>query len=244
MSGAWLHVFRSDELILQGRYLDCTYSYFFYLMQSNLVEGTFPDGTKLITVHDPVSCENGNLEMALHGSFLPVPSLEKFPVIESCKIPGEQSSDMVGSHYHFIEVNPSLIFDRRKAYRMRLNIPAGTARFEPGDTKSVTLVKIGGMQVIRGGNAIAVSPGNDSNVRTVMESVNARGFGNSEDTSTNNGIILEGSPFAYNIPREALGLRQYARSNNWRQIIRDGMGQASGYSPSNCLDTVITNAWK
>ncbi|KAI3753475.1 hypothetical protein L2E82_25529 [Cichorium intybus] len=33
-------------------------------------EGTFPDGTKLITVHDPVSCENGNLEMALHGSFL------------------------------------------------------------------------------------------------------------------------------------------------------------------------------
>ncbi|KAI3765297.1 hypothetical protein L2E82_15327 [Cichorium intybus] len=53
------------------------------------VEGTFPDGTKLITVHDPVSCENGNLEMALHGSFLPVPSLDKFPIIESCKIPGE-----------------------------------------------------------------------------------------------------------------------------------------------------------
>ncbi|XP_052620363.1 urease-like [Lactuca sativa] len=43
------------------------------------VEGTFPDGTKLITVDDPVSCENGNLEIALHGSFLP----------ESCKIPGE-----------------------------------------------------------------------------------------------------------------------------------------------------------
>lgn len=35
------------------------------------VEGTFPDGTKLITVHDPISCENGNLELALHGSFLP-----------------------------------------------------------------------------------------------------------------------------------------------------------------------------
>lgn len=37
----------------------------------------------------------------------------------------------VGSHYHFIEVNPFLVFDRRKAYGMRLNIPAGTAtRFE------------------------------------------------------------------------------------------------------------------
>lgn len=266
-----------------------------HLLDSVQVEGTFPDGTKLITVHDPVSCENGNLEMALHGSFLPVPSLEKFPIIESCKIPGEiifrygyillnsgreavvlkvtNNGDrpiQVGSHYHFIEVNPSLIFDRRKAYGMRLNIPAGTAtRFEPGDTKSVTLVKIGGMQVIRGGNAIADSPANDSNVRTVMESVHTRGFGNSEDTSTNNGIILEGSPFAYNMPREAYA-NMYGPTVGDKirlgdtdliaeiekdfavygdecvfgggKVIRDGMGQASGYSPSDCLDTVITNA--
>ncbi|KAL6538229.1 hypothetical protein OROGR_012217 [Orobanche gracilis] len=41
-----------------------------YLLHSVQVEGTFPDGTKLITIHDPVSCENGNLELALHGSFL------------------------------------------------------------------------------------------------------------------------------------------------------------------------------
>nr|KAJ0227382.1 hypothetical protein LSAT_V11C100024140 [Lactuca sativa] len=67
---------------------------------------------------------------------------------------------------------------------MILNIPVGTTtRFELGDAKSVTLVKIGGMQVIRGGNAIVDNP--DSNVKTVMESVHARGFGNSEDTSTN-----------------------------------------------------------
>ncbi|KAI3789162.1 hypothetical protein L2E82_01951 [Cichorium intybus] len=116
---------------------------FFILILIIKVEGTFPDGTKLIT--DPVSCKNGNREMALHGSFLPVPSFEKFPVIECCKIPGELIFRYgyillnsgreavvlkVGSHYHFIEVNPSLIFDRRKAYGMRLNIPAGTARFE------------------------------------------------------------------------------------------------------------------
>ncbi|KAL7616713.1 hypothetical protein Lser_V15G03436 [Lactuca serriola] len=91
----------------------------------------------------------------------------------------------VGSHYHFIEVNPSLIFDQRKAYGMRLNIPTGTTtRFEPGDAKSVTLVKICGMQVMESIHAIADSPVTDSNVKTVMESIRARGFGNSKDTST------------------------------------------------------------
>src|ERR1700712_4670806 len=42
------------------------------------VEGTFPDGTKLVTVHDPIVREDGDLELALYGSFLPVPSLELF----------------------------------------------------------------------------------------------------------------------------------------------------------------------
>src|SRR5258706_5374557 len=42
------------------------------------VEGTFPDGTKLVTVHHPVAAENGNLTLALHGSFLPVPDLSIF----------------------------------------------------------------------------------------------------------------------------------------------------------------------
>src|SRR5260221_9999712 len=51
----------------------------------------------------------------------------------------------VGSHFHFFEVNRALRFDRAAAYGMRLNIPAGTAvRFEPGDSKTVRLVEIGG----------------------------------------------------------------------------------------------------
>jgi urease beta subunit len=51
----------------------------------------------------------------------------------------------VGSHYHFFEANRLLDFDRRAAYGMRLDIPAGTAvRFEPGDEREVTLVAIGG----------------------------------------------------------------------------------------------------
>ena len=62
----------------------------------------------------------------------------------------------VGSHYHFIETNRALVFDRALAYGKRLDIPAGTAvRFEPGETKTVRLVDIAGHRVISGGNSIA-----------------------------------------------------------------------------------------
>ncbi|MFL6936370.1 MAG: urease subunit beta [Xanthobacteraceae bacterium] len=57
----------------------------------------------------------------------------------------------VGSHYHFFEANPALKFDRKKARGMRLNIPAGTAvRFEPGQTRDVTLVALAGKRVVYG----------------------------------------------------------------------------------------------
>jgi len=61
----------------------------------------------------------------------------------------------VGSHFHFFEVNRWLTFDRAAAYGMRLNIPAGTAvRFEPGDTREVELVAIGGARAICGLNRL------------------------------------------------------------------------------------------
>ena len=57
----------------------------------------------------------------------------------------------VGSHYHFFETNPALAFDRRKARGMRLDIAAGTAvRFEPGQTREVTLVALAGKRRIYG----------------------------------------------------------------------------------------------
>ena len=60
----------------------------------------------------------------------------------------------VGSHYHFFETNPALDFDRQAAYGRRLNIAAGTAvRFEPGQTRSVTLIEIAGERRIYGFNA-------------------------------------------------------------------------------------------
>lgn len=60
----------------------------------------------------------------------------------------------VGSHYHFYETNPALQFDREAARGMRLDIPAGTAvRFEPGQSREVTLVPYTGNRVVQGFNA-------------------------------------------------------------------------------------------
>jgi len=57
----------------------------------------------------------------------------------------------VGSHYHFFETNPALKFDRAKARGMRLDVAAGTAvRFEPGQSREVTLVAVAGSRTIYG----------------------------------------------------------------------------------------------
>ena len=57
----------------------------------------------------------------------------------------------VGSHFHFFEVNKQMVFDREKAFGMRLNIAAGTAvRFEPGEEKDIELVTLGGNRTVHG----------------------------------------------------------------------------------------------
>ena len=129
------------------------------------VEGTFRDGSKLVTVHDPIARADGDLALALYGSFLPVPALDRFGDTgdlapgEIVVQPGELELNagrrtfaleventgdrpiQVGSHYPFAETNRALAFDRAAAAGMRLDIPAGTAvRFEPGERRTVTLV--------------------------------------------------------------------------------------------------------
>src|SRR6187551_3383542 len=73
---------------------------------------------------------------------------------ETVKVVVKNSGDrpvQIGSHYHFFEVNSFLLFERKDAYGMRLNIPAGTAvRFEPGDEKEVELVSLSGARVVYG----------------------------------------------------------------------------------------------
>ncbi len=72
----------------------------------------------------------------------------------------------VGSHCHFFEVNRALAFDRATAYGMRLDILAGTAvRFEPGDTRAVTLVALGGQRRVWGINGLVQGALDDESVR-------------------------------------------------------------------------------
>ena len=88
----------------------------------------------------------------------------------------------VGSHYHFVETNAALKFDRSAAYGKRLDIPAGTAvRFEPGDTKTVTLVDIAGNRVIRGGNNLAGGAITPENRDAAMRRVSDEYFAHAEE---------------------------------------------------------------
>lgn len=267
------------------------------------VEGTFPDGTKLVTVHKPICRKDGDLELALYGSFLPIPKLEKFneakghPFQEGvCDAqldvkPGELipiSGDIelnkgrktislsvtslcdrpiqVGSHYHFIETNKYLHFDRKASYGMRLNIPAGTAiRFEPGETKAVDLVEISGNKIIRGGNFLCDGPVDDRALVKVMETVESRKFGNKKQEEIKSALKkcliprpqyalmfgptvgdklrLGDTSLVIEVEKDFTVYGDEIKFGGGK-VIREGMGQASNRMNLNwdILDTVITNA--
>jgi urease subunit gamma/beta len=120
------------------------------------VEATFPDGTKLVTVHNPIR------GAPRKGKAKPVPGeviaakgeLELNAGRPTVTLKVANTGDrpiQVGSHYHFFETNPALRFDRDRARGMRLAIPAGTAvRFEPGQSREVTLVPLAGKREVYG----------------------------------------------------------------------------------------------
>lgn len=169
------------------------------------IEGTFLDGTKLVAVRSPITHEAGDLTLALHGSFLPLPDASLFAEEEQeNETPGKVTAAeghltlndgrasvsiavtntdvrpiQIGSHFHFVEANPRLNFDRDAAYGKRLDIPAGAAiRFEPGETKQVTLVEIAGNKVIRGGNNLADGQVGSSNRKATLTRIGERAFAN------------------------------------------------------------------
>lgn len=123
------------------------------------VEATFPDGTKLVTVHEPIQpgknsaalsadkpgalqCEDGEITLN-----------EDRDTIQISVVNEGDRPIQVGSHYHFFETNPALSFDREKCKGFRLNIAAGTAvRFEPGQKRSIELVALSGNRRVFGFN--------------------------------------------------------------------------------------------
>ncbi|KAH8700546.1 urease Ure [Talaromyces proteolyticus] len=260
------------------------------------VEGTFPTGTYLVTVHHPISSEDGNLERALYGSFLPVPPKSAFPDPDpQAYEPGRQPGAVipvknarvmlndgrkrirlkvmskgdrpiqVGSHYHFIETNPQLYFDRVKAYGYRLDIAAGTSvRFEPGDTKTVTLVEIGGNKIINGGNNLASGKVDTSRAEEIVLRLQQAGFAHAPEPVGDLGLItpcsLERDAYVRLFGPTTGDLVRLGSTDLWvkvekdftvygdectfggGKVLREGMGQASARSSRDCLDTVITNA--
>ena len=114
------------------------------------VEATFPDGTKLVTVHDPIRPGRKPAEQAVTpGELFPAEGdIEINAGRRKVTLRAVNTGDrpiQIGSHYHFFEANRALEFDRAASFGMHLDIPAGTAvRFEPGEGKQVTLTTFGG----------------------------------------------------------------------------------------------------
>jgi urease len=159
-----------------------------------------------------------------------------------------------------------LDFDRELSYGKRLDIPAGTAvRFEPGDTKTVTLVDIAGNRIIRGGNGLASGLVDKSHLDEIMERIKARNFHNTRQTiafeaqeiapfkmdrqayadmfgpTTGDLVRLGDTELRVRVERDFTVYGDECKFGGGK-VLRDGMGQASGRSDEQCLDLVITNA--
>ncbi|MFJ8545808.1 urease subunit gamma [Streptomyces sp. NPDC093586] len=122
------------------------------------VEATFPDGTKLVTIHDPF--DEPATQVDVHpGKAELLPDEEKFsiafnegatPVSLTVSNPADRPIQ-VGSHFHFAEANEELHFPREAAHGMRLHIASGTSeRFEPDDERPVWLVPVAGDRIVAG----------------------------------------------------------------------------------------------
>ncbi|MBX6320321.1 MAG: urease subunit gamma [Rhodospirillaceae bacterium] len=126
------------------------------------VEATFPDGTKLVTVHEPIRPGKAPVtagERVQPGEIITAPGdIEINAGRRRATVKVVNTGDrpvQVGSHFHFFEANKALDFDRAAAFGMHLDVPAGTAvRFEPGESREVTLVAFGGTGEICGLNGL------------------------------------------------------------------------------------------
>jgi urease subunit gamma/beta len=148
------------------------------------VEGMFPDGSKLVTVHDPIRPgKKAQAEDRMHpGEFRPQEGeIELHAGRQGTSLKVVNTGDrpvQVGSHYHFFEANAALEFDRAAAFGMHLDIPAGTAvRFEPGESKEVALVAFGGSGELYGLNGLTNGSARSEEVKkAALQRARERGF--------------------------------------------------------------------
>lgn len=148
------------------------------------VEAVFPDGTKLVTVHDPIRPGPGDTGASVPDIPGEIRAAEGRIELNA----GRRKAGLlvlntgdrpvqIGSHFHFFEVNKALDFDRAAAFGMRLDIPAGTAvRFEPGQSKQVELVAIGGAARVGGLNNLTNGATGDADRAAAVTKARAAGF--------------------------------------------------------------------
>lgn len=137
------------------------------MMHMVQVEATFDDGTKLVTVHNPIPYSKTSM---IPGEYLvDEGEIELNANKEIITIEVENKGDrpvQIGSHYHFFEVNSALAFDRNQAYGKRLDVAAGTSvRFEPGSIKKINLIDFGGRRYMSGFNGLVEGFLDDENVK-------------------------------------------------------------------------------
>lgn len=247
-----------------------------------MIEGTFKDGTFLVCVQDPVCSPCGIFELALYGTALPIPDESFFQMIPSPEgpepgrliteasaspivlFPGRRRMRVrftntgdrpiqVGSHYPLGKMNPAMTWDCDFPPNYKLDIPAGTAtRFEPGESKEVTIVRTGGTSVPDPG------PPSELAMRGVMVPHKEPQFPSPAEDIEPYKISRETYASMYG---PTVGDRiRLADSDLWAEVevdhtvygdecnfgggkaLRDGMGQAPGVPDEVTLDTIITNA--
>lgn len=143
------------------------------------IEATFPDGTKLVTVHDPIPHGHSNTT-PVGGTVTAEGEIHLNSGKETLHLTVANTGDrpvQVGSHFHFFEVNKLLDFDREVAFGKRLNIPSGTSvRFEPGETKKVELVEIVGRERVFGLNNLTAGSFGERNENQAILRAKEQGF--------------------------------------------------------------------
>ncbi|WP_185856251.1 urease subunit gamma [Blattabacterium cuenoti] len=151
----------AESILNEKQVMDGVYE----LLNNVQVEATFPDGTKLVTIHIKNEKKKGKKTIIINKNDTTnnlIPGEYDLVKKDILLLPGRSRIErvvlnsgnrpiQVGSHFHFYETNLALHFDRNGTKGYRLDIPSGRSiRFEPGKTKEVTLVKIGGSRKIYG----------------------------------------------------------------------------------------------
>lgn len=168
----------------------------------------------------------------------------------------------VGSHYPFLETNPALYFDRKLSLGKRLNVPSGASiRFEPGETKTVTLVELGGTKNVVCGNRLTNGVATEDKWDEIEKKLDRFGnvplgyevpkgkaytlsrsaYSDAYGPTVGDRILLGDTTLLARIEKDYTSYGDECKFGGGKSL-REGMGQMTSVSASLALDTVITNA--